>query len=524
MRKLPARLVLVGVLALVIGMFAAPAVAQDDTLVITTLSDINSLDPAVGYDTLSWPAIALFYRGLVQLSDPVTPEPALAESWEISEDGLVYTFTLREGIMFSNGRAITPEDVKYTFERLHDPETASPTAYFFDMIEGVAEYVAGDADEISGIDILDERTVQFTLTRPEWTLMQRFSLAPGMIVAREGVEAAENFGREPLGAGPYVLESWDSGVRMVLRANENYWKEGLPVTPNIQIDIGVDPSVGVLRIDSGEADLMLDFVPNSEYPRIASDPVTAGRLLEITAFPNTQYIIPNVRTEPFTDLNVRMALSMAIDRDNLIRIYNNRAVPASGPVPPNVPGDNTDLAPMTYDPEAAAALLAEAGYADGITTQIYATTDPTDVAIMQAVVQDWAAIGVNAELISVEFSQWIDLAVNTPEDMPMSYIGWFMDYQDPGNVIEPLVTCAGTFNPGGYCDETLDEEYLTTKLIPPGDARWEAFGALEARLAEEVPNINLLHVINYYYTSERVQDIGLNAGFLLDLENASVGG
>jgi ABC-type transport system substrate-binding protein len=525
MARFASRTLLVGVLALLIGMIAAPAIAQnDDTLVITTLSDISTLDPAIGYDTSSWPTIALFYRGLVQLSDPNTPEPALAESWEISEDGLVYTFTLREGIMFSNGRAITPEDVKYTFERLHDPDTASPTAYFFGMIEGVDAYVAGDADEISGIEILDDRTIQFTLTRPEWTLMQRFALAPGMIVAREGVEAAENFGREPLGAGPYVLESWESGVRMTLRANENYWKEGLPVTPNIRIDIGVEPAVGVLRMDNGEADLFLDFVPNSEYPRIASDPVLAERLLEVTAFPNVQYIIPNTRTEPFDDVNVRTALSMAIDRENLVRIYNNRAVPANGPVPPTVLGNNADLAPMTYDPEAAAALLAEAGYADGITTEIYATTDPTDVAIMQAVVQDWSAIGVNAELRSVDFAQWLDIAFNTPEEMPLAYIGWFLDYQDPGNVYEPLIACDGSFNVGAFCDASLDEDFLAAKLLPPGDERWSAFAALEGRIAEELPNINLVHVRNFYYTSERVENIGLNAGFLLDLENASVGG
>jgi ABC-type transport system substrate-binding protein len=524
MQRKGSRILLIGVLALLIGVFAVPVAAQGDTLVITTLSDISTLDPAIGYDTLSWPVIPFFYRGLVQLSDPSTPEPSLAESWEISDDGLVYTFTLREGITFSNGRAITPEDVKYTFERLHDPETGSPTAYFFDMFEGVDAYVAGEADEISGIEIVDDRTVRFTLTRPEWTLMQRFALPPGMIVAREGVEAAENFGREPLGAGPYVLVSWESGVRLTMRANENYWKEGLPVTPNVQIDIGVEPTVGILRIDNGEADLSLDFVPNTDYPRIATDAEAAARLLEVTAFPNVQYIIPNVRTEPFNDVRVRQALSLAIDRENLVRIYNNRAIPANGPVPPAVPGNNDALAAPGYDPEAAAALLAEAGYADGITTQIYATTDPTDVSIMQAVLADWSAVGINAELVAVDFAQWLDIVINTPETVPLSYIGWFMDYQDPSNVYEPLITCTGSFNPGAFCDEGLDAAISAAKLLPPGDPRWDAFAALEAQVAESLPNINLIYVRNFYYTSSRLSDLALNAGFLIDAENASVGG
>jgi ABC-type transport system substrate-binding protein len=502
---------------------AAPALAQNEnTLVITSLSDLQTLDPHIGYDTVTWPVLPLVYRGLVGLDASNEPEPELAEAWTISEDGLVYTFTLREGVQFSNGRALTAEDVKYSFTRLLDPDTASPTAYMFDMIAGAQEFIAGEAEEISGIRVVDERTVEFTFTRPEWTLMSRFALPPGLIVAREQVEGAENFAREPLGAGPFVLDSWESGIRLTFSRNPNYWKEGFPLVDGVIIDVGVEPSVGVLRIESGEADTSLDFVPNSEYPRIVTDPALAEQLISSTAFPNTQYMIPNVRSEPFNNPDVRAALSMAIDRDRLVQIYNNRAITAAGPVPAGVPGDNAELTPPAYDPEAARALLAEAGYPDGFSTQIYATTDPVDISIMQAVIEDWSQIGVNAELVALEFAQWLDIAYNRPEEMPVAYIGWFMDYIDPSNVYEPLVQCGGSFNPGGYCNEEMDATFAEAKLLPPGDDRWNAFAALEAMIAEENPNLYLLHVQNYYYRSARVQNLTPDPATLLDFESVSL--
>lgn len=501
----------------------APVAAQNEKiLVITTNSDISTLDPHIGYDTLSWPTSSLFYAGLIGLDDNQQPVPRLAESFEISEDGLTYTFVLREGVLFSNGREVTPDDVKYSFERLLNPETASPTAYFFNMIEGADAVIAGETTELSGITI-DGQTITFQMTRPEWTLTQRFALPPGFIIAREGVEAAgPDFGRQPLGAGPFVLENWQSGVQLNAVANPNYYNEGFPLVDRVQIDIGVDPSVGILRIENGEADLSLDFVPNSDYPRIAADPVLAENLLEITAFPNVQYLIPDTREgSPFATAEVRRALSLAIDRERLSVIYNNRAIPATGMIPPTVLGDNPDLVAL-YDPAAAQALLAEAGFPEGFTTTLVSTTDPTDVAIAQAVVSDWAAIGVNAELQTLEFAQWLDVAANRPEEMPVGYIGWFLDYQDPSNVYEPLIACTGSFNPGAHCNEEMDTFFFEAKLLPPGEERWAAFAELEAQTFEVMPNIPLVHVRNFYYTSTRVTNLEPDPALLLNFETVDI--
>src|SRR5690349_21020523 len=165
---------LFGVMAMLVAALAisVPVAAQDTskTLIVTSLSDVNSLDPALGYDTVSWPTESLVYRGLVTWDDEGKEiVPALAEKVDASSDGLKYTFTIRKGVKFSNGREITADDVKYTFERLLNPKTASPGTFIFDLIAGAKDFMDGKATEVSGIKVVDPATVEFTLSRTEWT-------------------------------------------------------------------------------------------------------------------------------------------------------------------------------------------------------------------------------------------------------------------------------------------------------------------------------------------------------------------
>lgn len=504
-----------------------PAAAQDpSTLIVTSLSDVNSLDPALGYDTVSWPTELLVYRGLVAWDDSgTTLEPALAEDVQASDDGLTFTFTLREGVMFSNGRAITADDVKYSFERLMNPATGSPGTFIYEVIAGAPEYMAGTASDISGIKVVDARTVEFTLSEPEWTFLLRMALPFASIVAQEGVEAAgDQFGRQPLGAGPFVLTSWESGVRLVFDRNPNYWREGYPKVDRIQLDVGVEPSVMVLRVESGEADTTLDFVAPADYPRIVADPVLAEQLL-LSPTPNVQYLSFNTREAPYDDARVRQALSMAIDRDRIVQLLNGRPLAADGLFPPNLAGNNPDLPPMTYDADGAKALLAEAGYEAGFETTIYGTTDPADQTVMQAVAQDWEAVGVKTTIVPLEFSQLLDIMYgDNPGQMPVLYIGWYADYPDPSNFYQPLLQCNAANNIGAYCSEALDAQEAAAALLPPGDDRWAAYGALEAALNEEMPWAFVYYGRNFFYRSTRVQGLSPHPTFSLTFETVSVGG
>lgn len=480
--------------------------AQDNVLRILSNADIRTSDPHSAYETETWPTASLFYVGLVKLQDAGTPIPALAESWTVSDDGTVFTFVLREGIKFSNGRDITPEDVKWSFERLLNPATAAPTAFMFQPIAGAEEFQSGAATEVSGIKILDARTIEFTMTTPVWSMMQRFALPPAFIIAKEGVEAAgDQFGFQPVGAGPFMLESWESGVRITGVRNPNYFAEGQPFFDRFEMELGIEPSVGILRIEAGEADIALDFVPTADYPRLVTDPVLSTRLLKTAGFPNTDYMIINNNKEPFNILEVRKAMSMAIDRERLVQILNGRAVPLAGFLPPNVPGDNALLQPDPYDPEGAKALLAEAGYPDGFATTMLTNTDPISLAEAQAVIADLAAIGIQVELTSIDNAQFLDILISKPDTLDLVMTAWFMDYQDPSDNWEPLLMCGGSYNWAKYCNEELDAVFQEANLKPFGEERWAAFAAMEALVAEQVPNVFLVHRIDYYFTSERLR-------------------
>jgi ABC-type transport system substrate-binding protein len=512
------------ILVLLSILSVAPAASQDDNILhILSNADIRTSDPHSAYETETWPTASLFYVGLVKQDIEGNATPGLAESWTVSDDGLVYTFTLREGLKFSNGRDLTTEDVKYSFERILDPETAAPTSFFFDVIVGGTEKLNGEADEVSGIRIIDDLNIEFTLTRPEWTMMKRFALPPGFIIAREGVEAAENFHFEPLGAGPFVLDSWEPGVRITGSRNPNYYEEGKPYVDGFTMELAIEPSVGILRMEAGEADVALDFVPSADYPRLVADPVLSERLLPLAAFPNIDRILLNNNLEPFTDIRVRRALSMAIDRERLVQLSNGRAVAAAGPIPPNVPGNNADLVPQAYDPDGARALLAEAGFPDGFATEMVTNTDPQAVGIAQAVINDWADIGVDVTLTSLDNAQYLDLMINQPDPdaIKISWMDWYLDYIDPSNMYEPLHQCGGSYNWGHICNEDTDAFFEEANAIPPGDERWAAFAELEAMLADEVPSIYLQHRQNYYFTSERLTIEG-NPAVLLVFADATV--
>jgi ABC-type transport system substrate-binding protein len=229
-----------------------------------------------------------------------------------------------------------------------------------------------------------------------------------------------------------------------------------------------------------------------------------------------------VRKPPFDDIRVREALNLAIDRDRLVQVLAGLALPANGIIPPVVQGHNADLPVMGYDPERAGELLADAGYADGFSTTMYTYTFPGPLRVSQAIVQDFAEIGVEVELLPLEFGPYLDIFYGTPEDAPMMYAIWGMDYPDPTNAYEPLLECGAAGNPGGYCNEDLDAMEQEAALIPPGDERWQAFADLEAAIVEDLPVVFVVYPQQYFFRSDRVLGLASHPAFILTFEDASL--
>lgn len=451
--------------ALTIGTaMPAAAQAQGGDIVVTYKDDIATLDPAIGYDWQNWSIIKSLYSRLMDYT-PGTPDlvPSLAESFTVSPDGLTYTFKLRKGVKFSNGREVVPADVKYSIERAVDPKTQGPGAGFFGAIAGFDDFSAGKADGLAGIETPDAETVVFKLSRPDATFLHVLAINFASIVPKEAVEAAAgDFGKKPVGSGTFVLKDWVIGQKLVFARNPDYFVKGVPYIDGFTIEIGQEPLVALLRLQKGEVDIAGDGIPPAKFLEIAKSPEAKDLIVDGQQL-HTGYVTLNTKIKPLDDVKVRQALNMAINKERLVRIVNGRATPANQPLPPAMPGYDTAYAGYAYDVAKAKALLAEAGYADGFSTVLYSTNTDPQPRIAQAIQQDLAAVGVKAEIKALAQSNVI-AAGGTEGEAPMIWSGgmaWIADFPDPSNFYGPILGCAGAVQGGWnwswYCNEDLQK-------------------------------------------------------------------
>jgi len=446
--------------------FAASAetISQGGDIVVTYKDDITTLDPAIGYDWVNWSMIKSLYSRLMDY-EPGTanPVPSLAESFEVSPDGLTYTFKLRTGVKFSNGREVVASDVKYSIERAVDPKTQGPGAGFFGAIDGFADLTGGKATTLSGIETPDATTVVFKLSRPDATFLHVLAINFASVVPKEAVEAAAgDFGKKPVGSGTYILKDWTIGQRLVFEKNPAYYVKDVPHVDKITIEVGQEPLVALLRLQKGEVDIAGDGIPPAKFLEIKNSAEGAQMIVDGEQL-HTGYVTLNTKVKPFDNLKVRQAVNMAVNKERIVRILNGRATPANQVLPPLMPGYDTANTGYAFDVEKAKALLAEAGLADGFETVLYATNTDPQPRIAQAIQQDLAAIGVKAEIRALAQGNVI-AAGGTEGEAPMIWSGgmaWIADFPDPSNFYGPILGCGGAVQGGWnwswYCNPELDK-------------------------------------------------------------------
>ena len=444
--------------------FLGAAVAQEQggEMVVSFQNDLSTLDPAIGYDWQNWSIIKSIFDGLMDYRAGTTElVPHLAESFEVSEDGTSYTFQLRDGVVFHNGRELVAEDVKYSLERVLDPETQSPGQGFYLGIEGAEEFIAGEAEEVTGIEVVDPATVRFQLTEPDASFLHKLALNFAHVVPQEAVEAAGgDFGHNPVGTGAFEFGEWVLGQRVVLERNPDYFVENRPYLDRIVFQVGLDPNVAFLQLLRGQVDVLGDGIPSARFTEVMNDPDLSDQVVRGEQL-NTTYVTLNTEIEPLDDPQVRKALNMAINKERIVRIINNRADPANQILPPLMPGYAEDYEGYPYDPDAAREMLAEAGYPDGFSTTLYAFNVAPNDRIAQAIQQDLSVIGVDVELRTQAQSTVIE--AGGAGQAPLLWSGgmaWIADYPDPNNFYWPILSCAGAV-PGGwnwakYCNEEID--------------------------------------------------------------------
>jgi len=491
-----------------------PNAKSGGNITVTYKDDVATLDPAIGYDWQNWSMIKSLYDGLMDY-EPGTTElrPGLAESYEISDDGMVFTFKLREGVKFHNGRVMTADDVKYSLDRVTNPKTQSPGAGFFGSIAGYDAMSSGEAEELSGVKVLDDQTVEITLSRPDATFLHVMGLNFASVVAKEAVEAAgADFGKTAMGTGAFKLADWTIGQKLVFAKNEDYWRAGLPYLDSVTFEVGQEPIVALLRLQNGEVDVPGDGIPPAKFQEVMGDPEQAARVIEGGQL-HTGYITLNVKMAPFDNVDVRKAVNMAINKERITQVINGRAVPATQPLPPSMPGYTEGYEGYAYDPDAAKELLAEAGFADGFETELFVMNTDPNPRIAQAIQQDLSKIGIKALIQSLAQASVI-AAGGEADQAPMIWSGgmaWIADFPDASNFYGPILGCDGAVQGGWnwswYCNADADAMAIEAdSMTDPAkvEERLKMWSDVYMKVMEDAPWVPVFNEQRYTMKSERM--------------------
>ena len=434
--------------------------------------------------------------------------PSLAESWEIGGDALTYTFHLRQGVKFHNGEELTADDVEYSFTRQLSVEGAVNTD-FLAQIKGASQLLEGTADQLEGFETVDDYTFTITLSEPYAGFLACLSTPGCSIYNREATEAAgDQFGLDPsvtVGTGPFRLTDWTINDQLVLTRYEDYWK-GPSELPGVVIRIVPDTETQRMMFESGELDVVdLDYLPDAvdDFTTRYPDQIVSGPRV------GTTYFTMNQNIEPFQDVRVRKAVQMAIDRQAILdALYGGRGQVENGIYPHGLYGFNSSLPEITYDPEEAKALLAEAGYANGFEMQIAADSSASDATnqALEIIQAQLGEIGIQAEIQNMDESTW--LATRNSGEMGSFMSTWTADYNDPDNFIytffgTPENTKLRSLN---YSDTEVMERVQKARTIVDADERIAEYQALEEKIVTEdaawVPMYSRTHS---FAVSKRVQ-------------------
>lgn len=509
--------------ALVLAL-ALPALSQDYTpdpnakqggeIIVTYHDDVATLDPAIGYDWQNWSMIKSLFDGLMDyVPGTTTLRPGLAESYDVSQDGMTFTFHLRKGVKFSNGREMTADDVKYSLDRVTLPATQSPGAGFFASIKGYEKMADGSATSLEGVKVVDPLTVEIALNRPDATFLQVMALNFASIVAKEAVdEAGADFGKHPVGTGAFKLTDWTLGQQLVFERNPDYWRAGEPYLDKITFQVGQEPVVALLRLQKGEIDIPGDGIPPAKFTEVMGDPAQAALVVSQASL-QTGYITLNVNMAPFDKLEVRQAVNMAINKDRITQIINGRATPTGQILPPGMPGYDPNYQGYAYDPAAAKELLAKAGFPDGFETELFVMNTDPNPRIAQAIQQDLAQIGIKAAIQSLAQANVIQ-AGGEPASAPMIWSGgmaWAADFPDPSDFFGPILSCQAA-EPGGwnwahYCNADLDAEATKADAMTAPDQaadRMAMWSDIMGKVMADAPWVPVFNETRYTMHSPRI--------------------
>ncbi len=432
-------------------------------------SDPPTLDPALVSDTTSMGIVAEVFSGLVTLNTDLRLEPDLAESWEISNDGTVYTFKIRSDAKFHDGKRVTAGDFKWSIERAANPKTVSPVAetYLNDIV-GAMDVIEGRASEITGIKVIDDSTLQITIDAPKAYFLAKLTYPTAFVLDRDNVESGGKTWTDQInGTGPFKLKEYKIGERIVLER----FDDGNSDMNGVQLIImNLAGGQSMAMYENDEIDITGVGLFDLERVLDPNEPLNRELVIAPPDF-SISYIGFNTQMAPFDDVKFRQALNHAIDKRLIAEeVLSNLVTPAYGILPPGFPGHNPQLEGLFYDPDLAKQLLAESQYPDSETRPRIVVTVPGrggSVGLdMEVILEMWRQVlGVEVEIQQVEWATYLE-DLNQNKFQAYAGLGWEADYPDPQDFLDILFHSDSKLNHGQYSNDEVDLVLENARINP----------------------------------------------------------
>lgn len=489
-----------------------PKSAPAQVLVFGRGADSVGLDAAHEEDGESFKVAELIFDTLVQYQQASTDiEPGLATEWESSPDGLVWTFHLREGVLFHDGTPVDAEAVVFSFERQYDP------AHPYHNVGGPYLYwTALGLDEIIGkVSALDSKTVEVRLNRAYAPLLSALAVPAFSVVSPTALRQwGADFKSHPVGSGPFKFVEWRRDDRLVLERNDDYWG-GKSALDQIVFRSIPDNAARLIEIEQGTIHV-LEYPDPENLEAIRSNPDLV--LMEQPGM-TVGYIALNNDHAPFNDPRVRRAINHAVNKTAIVeKLFSGLAVPAKNPFPPTVWGYNDSIQGYEYSPEKARALLKEA-LPKGMDRELtfYALSaprpyflNPSQVAL--AVQSDLQAVGIRTRIETYEWGTHLEKVKNGDHDLAM--LGWIADYADPDNFLYFNLDKSNAKPPAGniafYRNDRVHELLVNAQIESNHERRVALYGEVQQIVHDDAPWLPIAHAQNVVVTRRNVSGLVLN--------------
>lgn len=511
---------------------ATVAAQEEQVLNLAIASEPPTIDPALATDSTSGAIIKNVFEGLTAMNNEGEVLPAAAESWEVSEDGLTYTFTLRDGNVWSNGDPVTASDFEFAWKRVLNPETASQYASILYVIEGAEAYNSGEGEaDAVGVTAVDEKTLEVKLANPTSFFLELTAFYTYMPVHQATVEADANWaldaGDAYVSNGPFSLQEWAHSSHYVLVKSDSYWDAENVALDTVNVQIIEAESTANAEFQAGGIDYL-----GSPYSTVSLDAIDlyrANEELNVAPYAAIYWYKLNTTDEVTSNVNIRKALALAIDRQGLVdNITKGGQLPALGLVPPTIAGFEDDrgyFADADYDAakEYLATGLEELGLADAseLTINISINTSEAHSTIAQFIQEGWAQnLGINVNIDNTEWQVYLE-RLNVL-DFQVARMGWIADYNDASSFLDMYRTADSGNNDTGWENEEFKSLIDQASAEQDPAVRTDLQLQAEAIIVDEMPVIPIYYYTNLYVVQDHVENMSPDAFGNINLKDVSI--